>query len=595
MEKNVKWKLITCIAVSILSIWLLLPTIWSLEHPDQADKAPAALPKTAMKLGLDLRGGIHMVMGVDLDKVVVDQLATYGRSLEKALAKNNLKATTSANPKDFELEIKVENLGDRDRIADLIAKDFSVLQFVGQTDKVMVTRLTRDQEDYVRTHALDQSIETIRNRIDEFGVAEPVISRKGDNQILVQFPGEQEPERLKGLIGQTAKLNFQMVHECTKNDPSCLPKQQADLAAKIKDVETKGGYTREKFKRLSEYRARINQDLKAQLPADTEISFEKERDVNVVNSTVLRPFLLSTKNLLGGEYIEGANVQLDRSSRQMGPEMPVVAFQMNPVGTPLFSALTTEFQGHYMAIVLDGIVRSAPVINTPITGGSGVITVGNGSIDDANREARDLSIVLRAGALPATIETQEERVIGPSIGEDAIKAGKNALLVTSALIFVFMWSYYGVAGLLANCVTLINVAMIFGILGAVGATLTLPGIAGIVLTIAMAVDAIIIIYERMREELRMGRNNRQIVQLGFDHAFATILDSNVTTAIGAFVLLQYGTGTIRGFALTLLVGITTNVIVSTFFTKTFFEAFMMGSPLTLGLSQQDIKTASAEA
>lgn len=590
MENKSKWKLITCIGISLLSFYLLLPTLWSLGHPANEGKQPSWMAKSAMKLGLDLRGGIHMVMGVDLDEVVKSQLAIYGRSLEKVADKENLKLKTSSESVS-ELIVKWDPSADKKKIEELITKDFKILDIVREEPSSFILRLQASQEEYIRTQALDQSIATIRNRIDEFGVSEPILARKGDSQILVQFPGEQEPERLKGLIGQTAKLNFQMMHECTKRTPDCVERQQADIEGKIKAAESAGKYTRETFKRLSEYRARINQDLKAGLPVDTEVAFEKKQDPNQLNKFNLTPYLLSTKDQLSGEYIENAYVSTQKGDGGIGADEPVVAFQMNAAGAPLFGELTSNNVGHYMAIVLDGMVRSAPVINSPITGGSGIITVGRASFDSSNTDARDLAIVLRAGALPAKIETQEERVIGPSIGEDAIVAGKNALILTSILIFIFMWVYYGVAGLLANFAVAVNIALIFGILGLMGATLTLPGIAGIVLTIGMAVDALIIIYERMREEIRLGRNRKQIIALGFEHAFATILDSNVTTAIGAFVLLQYGTGSIRGFALTLLVGILTNVIMATTFTRVFFDYFFTDSTqkLTMGLHAAELQ------
>lgn len=364
---------------------------------------------------------------------------------------------------------------------------------------------------------------------------------------------------------------------------------RSELDVKIKDAETKGAYTRETFKGFSEYRARLNADLKAGLPANTEIAFQKSPDLNQVGKFVFEPYLLSTKDSLSGEYIENAYVTPNNDPGNMSNE-PVVAFQMNAAGTAPFAELTTAGRNRFMAIVLDGMVRSAPAINSPITAGSGIITVGTGGYDEINKEARDLSIVLRAGALPAKIETQEERVIGPSIGEDAIVAGKNALIISSILVFLFIWAYYGKTGLLANFVVLINVAMIFGVLGVVGATLTLPGIAGIVLTLGMAVDALVIIFERMREEIRAGRTRRQVLELGFDRAFSSILDSNVTTAIGGFVLLNYGSGSIRGFALTLLVGIITNLFMATFFTKALMEAFFSNpeKPMTMGLSQQEL-------
>ena len=301
-------------------------------------------------------------------------------------------------------------------------------------------------------------------------------------------------------------------------------------------------------------------------------------DVNVNGQYQLRPFLLSTKDVLSGEYIEEAFVAMSRRDNFGGQEEPVVSFRMSPVGAPLLGALTEANIGHYMAIVLDGVVKSAPVLQGNISD-SGQITLGAGSYEEKAREANDLAVVLRAGALPATIEVQEERVIGPSIGRDAITAGKNAMGLAFGVVVLFLALYYSTSGIIGAFITLVNVAMIVAVLGTLGATLTLPGIAGIVLTIGMAVDALIIIFERMREELRAGRTVRQTISLGFENAFAAILDSNVTTAMGAFVLLQYGTGSIRGFALTLLVGITVNVFLATFYARSIYDALFQSNVL----------------
>ncbi len=587
MEKSVKFRFLCCVFVAVAGIYFLLPTFWALNKPDEANKLPAYLPNTAMKLGLDLQGGVHMVLGVDLDKVVLNQLTSYGHGLEKSLEKDGIKVSTHTVEKDFQLEVKVGSEADKNKVSEKINQEYNVLEFVGDSGNILVLHMNKAQESAVRDRALDQSIETIRNRIDEFGVAEPLLSRKGDNQILVQFPGAQEPERLKSLIGQTAQLHFQIVHEC--QDEGCLQRQHAEVGAKIAAAEQKGSYNRDSFKQLSEYRARVNADLKDQIPPDTIIAFKRQEDVNINKGKGLQAFLLSTKTLISGENLEDAYVTMnvDKASNM---ERPVVAFAFNAAGTPAFEQMTGEFKGYAMAIVLDGIVKSAPFIQAQLPG-SGIITLGQGGLEEMNKEARDLSIVLRAGALPAPIEVQEERIIGASMGKDAIDAGRKALGVAAVLIFFFMWAYYGVSGLLANFVILINTVWIFALLGMLGATLTLPGLAGVVLTLGMAADAVVIIFERMREEIRAGRTSKQIVELGFEHAFATILDSNVTTAIGAFVLLQYGTGSIRGFALTLLVGITVNVLMATVFMKSFFNYFINNNSkkIRIGLSQTELK------
>ncbi len=594
MNKSIKNRFFTSIAIVVVSIYLLIPTMWSLNHPETADKMPDWLPNAAMTLGLDLQGGVHMVMGVDLDGVVESQLKVYASSIERTLESKGVKFTkVTPNKSRALIGIEVEGAGAVTAVdAEVSERYQQVIEVVGEDANYIELRLSRTHEDDVRSRAIEQSIETIRNRIDEFGVAEPVISRKGDDQILVQFPGAKEPERLKSLIGQTAKLTFQIVPD--SNDPAKNSELTGQLVKWIEDAEIAGGYTRESFPRLSEYRERLMVDLADKLPKDTEIAFERLNNPNVVDDIQLNAYVLSTKNTFSGEYIENAFVSLDSGSNNMGPQRPVVSFQMSPAGAPLMGDMTREFKGYQMAIVLDGIIKSAPSINGVITD-SGQITLGTGNFDQISKEAHDLSIVLRAGALPANIEVQEERVIGPSMGRDSIEAGKNALITASALIFIFMIIYYGWAGLIGSVATVANICIIFAVLGLMGATLTMPGIAGIVLTIGMAVDALIIIFERMREEIRAGRTTQQVIEQGFSHAFSTILDSNITTAIGAFMLLQFGTGTIRGFSLTLIVGIATNVFTATFMTRSFFKYLKSDNDaeLTMGLSKKSLQEIEA--
>lgn len=593
MGNTNKYRLIACIFVTVLGLWLLSPTIIELMNPD-IEEMPKGVPDTAMRLGLDLKGGVHMVLGVDLESVVDQQVSQYGKSLEKAFQGEGFSGVAVkilAEKKEIEITTPSETVSDQ--VAEYIGKNYGgTLDIVGEFNNIMAVQLTNQSEEFVRTRARDQSIETIRNRIDEFGIAEPIITKRGEDQVLVQFPGAKEPDRLKKLIGQTAQLNFHIVDECTESEPDCMGKQQAMLLEKIKKAEEAGSYNKDTYTQFSEYRDRLNKDLAGELPKDTFIAFEKTPDPNEIGKFSYRPYLLSSVNMLSGQYIEDAFVSMDSGSG-IGVQTPVVSFRMDTTGAPLLGQLTSEYRKHYMAIVLDGVVKSAPVIQSTISE-AGQITLGRGDLQALNQEARDLSIVLRAGALPASIEIQEERIIGPSIGRDAIESGKTALIYAAIFVLLFMWLYYGKAGLVASFVTVINIALIFAILGSLNATLTLPGIAGVVLTIGMAVDALIIIFERMREEMRAGRNNRQIIEMGFDKALSTILDSNITTVIGAFILLNYGTGTIRGFAFTLIVGIVCNVFMATFFMKTMFNFFFTGQrTLGVGLSKKELKEIGA--
>jgi len=568
MTKNLKWRIFACVLVTVLCTWLLLPTFFKLNNPDK--ELPKWLPDTAMTLGLDLQGGVHLVLGVDIDKVLSDQLEAYGRSLENSLQRDNIVGVRTALSHDSkqELDLVVPAGVNKETIATKIRENFSVLQFVGENANTMVLKLNNQQADVIRDNAIRQSIETIRNRIDEYGVAEPIITRKGDSQVVVQFPGAQDPERLKNLIGQTAKLEFYIVHECTNE--ACIVQQQQDLQTKIQAAEHKGSYTKDSFPTFTAYRERINADLKAELPADTFVAFERINDTTVVDKILLRPYLLSSKDKLSGEYIDDASATT-QPAQMGGTEHPVVSFRMSAAGAPLLGELTGKFRNYRMAIVLDGVVKSAPAIQAQISD-SGVITLGSaGGFEAVMKEAHDLSIVLRAGALPASIEVQEERVIGPSMGRDAIDMGQKALLITAIMVFAFMILYYSVAGVIAALVTAVNVGLIFAALGSMKATLTLPGIAGIVLTIGMAVDAMILVFERMREEIRAGRRPAQVISLGFENAMSSIWDSNLTTIIGAWVLAQFGTGSIRGFAFTLIVGIFVNVFMASFFARTLFQ------------------------
>jgi preprotein translocase subunit SecD len=599
MNSNLKFRAWVCGILTILSFYLLAPTVYSLWNPE-AEKLPSGFVDTAMRLGLDLKGGVHMVLGVDLDKVSKNQLSSYGRSLEKSLKDEGVNVVSVIpHENKGELEIKLGSEEDRKKfvksVKDNWAGTLEMLSPLGQSEFIRMTSLADEQ---VRDRAREQSIQTIRNRIDEFGVAEPIISKKGNDQILVQFPGAKEPERLKALIGQTAQLNFHIVAGCDEAKSDCMAAQRDDLNTKIAAAESAGKYNKETFKQFSEYRERVNADLKGKIPADSFIAFEKQNDPNEVNKTKYIPILLSSKDVFSGESIEEARVSMgqDGGGRGFGMERPEVVFRINPSSAKNFEQFTGRFVGHYMAIVLDGVVKSYPVLQSAI-GDSGRITLGSSaSADQAMKEGQDLAIVLRAGALPASIEVQEERVIGPSIGRDAIEAGKASLMLSFGVVLLWMILYYGVSGLLAAVITLVNVALVFAFLGSLHATLTLPGIAGIVLTFAMAVDALVIIFERMREEMRTGKSVNQVIEVGFDRAFSAIFDSNITTIIGALVLLNFGTGSIRGFALTLIVGIIVNVLMATYYAKTLFLVFMRNkSKLSIGLSQRELTELKAGA
>lgn len=277
MTKDLKWRLLVCIVVTVLTVWALAPTAWIVSHP--TSKAPPSwMPKTGMKLGLDLQGGVHLVLGVDLDKVVNDQLLNYGNYIVREMEHEGLKGLkVKVVPERFELEMTTNGAAENEKVAQFVRNKYGLLEFVGETQNILVLRMVREQEDRVRTGALDQSIETIRNRIDEFGVAEPIITKKGENQIMVQFPGAQEPERLKALLGQTAKLNFQMVYGCTANQGDCILKQHADLEEKIKKAETEGKYTKDSFKRFWNTARASRKILQTKFPPTPKLALKNKK------------------------------------------------------------------------------------------------------------------------------------------------------------------------------------------------------------------------------------------------------------------------------------------------------------------------------
>jgi len=391
--------------------------------------------------------------------------------------------------------------------------------------------------------ALDRAIEIIRNRVDQFGVAEPLIARQGDRWIVVQLPGIKDPERAKELIGKTALLEFRMV-----DDSGALAAINNALADKkmsmtqFLDQLQKGDAPK---------------DLLKLIPAGYEILPSKESRYLVVKSSaeLTGSTLVDAKVELGGQY-----------------GYPTVSIEFNPEGTRLFAQVTEANVGKNLAIVLDGSVQSAPVIRSAIPDGHAVIE-GTFSTDDAKL----LSTVLRAGALPAPVRVIEERTVGPSLGEDSIKAGVRASLIGIALVILFMMIYYHTSGLIADLAMIINMLFIFGVMASLHATLTLPGIAGTILSLAMAVDANVLILERVREELQLGKTVRLAIDLGYKHAWPAIIDGHVTNLISAGLLFQFGTGPVKGFAVTLFWGILISIFTAVFFTHMVYDTWLARS------------------
>ena len=483
------------------------------------------LPAEKIHLGLDLQGGSHLVLEVKVDKAVENHVERLRGDLINKIREKGIGGASVERVEGTQLSLKIP-VADQERARGVIKSDFGNLteaktpQTSAGNAEFFLT-LNRDELRNLRETVVDQSLETIRNRIDQFGVSEPIIQRHGQQDILVQLPGIQDPQRAKDIIGKTALLEFKLVDD------------NANAEEAVKNGAPPG-----------------RQVLYGQVgKAGTGASVEKV------------PYVLESRTLMTGEYIQDARV---RPGEQLaGPSVEVI---LNNQGARLFEQITAANVKRRLAIILDNNVYSAPVIQERIGGGRASIT---GSFDI--KEARDLSIVLRAGALPAPVEIAEERTVGPSLGQDSINQGVTSFIVGGALVVVFMIAYYMGAGLVAVVALVFNVLYMLALLAGFQAVLTLPGIAGIVLTVGMAVDANVLIHERMREELRAGRAVRSAVEAGSQNALPAIVDSNVTTFLSGVILFQFGTGPIKGFAVTLCIGILTTVITAVYLTRVYYD------------------------
>lgn len=491
---NVNVRLAVLVALVVGSAIYLFPTLTS---------------KSPIKLGLDLRGGTHLLFTVEADKAVENTVGRMGEEIRRTAAEDKV-AVSGVDQSGTVLTVHLADPAQRSAFDDAVRRRFPSLQELPARDgaplgDVRLEPTPREQEQ-IRQFALDQSLETIRNRIDQFGVAEPMIQRQGARDIVVQLPGIQDPQRAKQLIGKTAVLEFRLV------------------------AEKSGGETET-------------------LPAANPVPGERS------------DYLLEKKVLMSGEAVADARV---RPGTQL--EGPYVELVLTDGGSRTFEQVTADNVGRNLAIVLDGRVASAPVIREKIAGGRASIT---GNFD--MKEARDLAIVLRAGALPAPIKIIEERTVGPSLGRDSIRKGVFSLLVGGLAVVLFMLWYYKGAGLVADMALVLNVLFLLALFGLFGATLTLPGIAGIVLTMGMAVDANVLINERIREELLNGKTPRAALEAGYERAWAAIRDSNITTFVSGLILFQFGTGPVRGFAVTLCIGILTTILTAVFATRIYYD------------------------
>jgi len=485
-----RWKIFLILAVCIYGFAYSLPNMLSAETRSYMEDL-GWLPYKTVNLGLDLRGGAHLLYEVDMDKVFKERADILEQDYsdfikEKELAKKSIMTI------DRGVRAVMQTPDDAQKLKSMIRKNDPRLYIVTADDGVTLT-VTMDDSYIKEVHdqVISQVIEVVRRRIDEMGTNEPIIQRQGNNRVVIQVPGASSKE-VRELVGKTAKLGFHLVAQ--------------------------GG--RKSFRDIS-------------MPYAEEPGREL-----VVKKTAI----------ISGDMLDNAQPTFNQGGQ------PVVSFRLNSLGSRKFCDVTRKNVGQPFAIVLDNEIISAPRINEQICGGNGQIS---GGFDV--KEAKDLALLLRAGALPADMDVVEERTVGPSLGADSVAAGKTASMIGMSLVLFFMLVSYGFFGLLANVALLVNIGLILALLSSLQATLTLPGIAGIVLTVGMAVDANVLIFERIREEVAGGRSPISAVDAGYSRAMSTIVDSNLTTLIAAAILFSVGTGPVKGFAVTLAIGIMTSL------------------------------------
>ncbi len=511
-------------------------------------------PAAKLNYGLDIQGGLHLVMGVDVDGVVATSVVRQTQALKSEFAKENIviKDFKTTRAKEGQFSVGVNSIEDAKKVEAYIQKNYAT------TLQVLASNANEVELKYFDANMLEQkqnvirqAIETIRNRIDEFGVAEPSITQQGADRILVQLPGMADAEKAKQLINTTARLDFMIVS---------YEKPPEQLRALIADAEKAGNYSMATLK-YSEYVAKLNQDLSGKIPPKTVVYFERTGNAKNLEAGAT-PYLLKTDTDLGGDLLDNATVAFGQYGQ------PEVSLRFNPIGATKFGDLTGTHINEQMAVVLDKVVKTAPKINSKIPNGQAVITLGSASNrDDQLNEAKLIATALRAGSLPAALEQLEERRVGPSLGKDALDKAKLGSYIGSLLVVLFMIGYYKSMGFISTIGLAINILSVFALLGSLGATLTLPGIAGMALTVGFAVDANVLINERIKEELHKGASIKSAMQEGYNKAMSAIIDSNITVSATALILLYFGTGPVRGFAVTLLVGIATTLFANVFVSK----------------------------
>ena len=544
MKASLKWKIGLLLFLFVFGAMTVLPSFYK--------NVPAwwhkYLAPQGLRLGLDLQGGMHLVLKVDLDKAIENTLSLAAQEVKEALAEKQITLVRINAGAPRTMNFTLPNTSALATVQEVVNGQFPNLDIKVQAEEGSFPRITlalkSETIDFINKNAVNQSLEIIRNRIDQFGVAEPIIIRQGDDEIVVQLPGVKDPERALSLIGQTAQLEFKLVDDSPGVDLDTLLRQAVESGKWRRDDDS----------------VKLNLALQGKLPAGTEICFEKEVDPQTKAQHKV-PMLLKTPVLMTGDMVKDAQVRLGGTFNE-----PHVTLDLNARGAKVFGQLTERNVNRRLAIVLDKNVKSAPVIREKILGGSAQIS-GNFTYE----EASDLAIVLRAGALPAPVSIVQNLTVGASLGHDSIQQGLLSGLFGTLLVIAFMLYVYRISGVIANIAMILNIILLLCGLAMMGGTLTLPGIAGIILSIGMAVDSNVLIFERMREEFAIGKSVKSGVESGFEMALSTVVDAQVTTLITAMALFLFGTGPIKGFAVTLSLGIGFNLFTTLFGTRVAYD------------------------
>ncbi len=512
--------IIVLLVVAIFGAYSLPTVIGKKNTKYISELVGGILPTDTINLGLDLKGGMHLVLGVETDKAVFSVLSRAANNLQQQLLNSKIAASNIIpSGKNSTIKVYLVDTKDTDKAINIIMNNFPNYKIVSQGQPIVI-KLKEQIAEKIKKQAVEQAINVIRNRVNQFGVTEPTVVKAGENHIVVDLPGIKNANRAVKLLGETARLELHLV----------------DDSVSVADA------------------------LNGNLPPDDKILYEIKRDPTT-GEVAKVPFVVKREPIITGNMITGAHVMFGGTLNQ-----PYVAFELNSEGSKIFADFTATHIGKRLAIVLDNTIYSAPVIQSRIGGGRGEIT-GNFTLE----EAHDLALVLRSGSLPAPVKILQKVTIGPSLGKISIEKGKKAMIFGALAVVLFMIFYYHLSGLLADFAMALNIVIIFGTMVMLHATLTLPGLAGIALTVGMAVDANVLIYERIREELLIGRSVHDAVNTGYARAFITILDANITTLIVALILYQFGSGPVKGFGITMAIGLLANIFTAVTFTKAVFD------------------------